>query len=446
VLDVQRAALCIMAASLRSGDPGGWALRDVLTALNAVVAAAGPGMMSQGDLLVSIISLYSMAERQHVAELSGQQGMALDVTVGQQQECWQGIDLTSSLPAVAAAPTVTQLVPHPAAVFHAVEKMGTHLPGLPPSCEAAQWVMINAGQMPAAAAVLLGRCMAAVLPAGFDAQLASQGQQQQQHQADEGGQEVVSQSASTALVDILRGAPAAQVVAVRLCRQRLDEQQLCQVIAWLSALTAARQAPAISSSSCQVPELSVWAGHSTGNSSHQLQELLMGPTGLLELLRRCLLQHSLSQHMQDISGGISSTPATTRNSCRLLLMTACARCLTAVLLASEAALAPSTTEQGATLQEMIQQQALEQVSPGSSLLGIHHFWLIWHSPQQTRLQIMSGSGLLPVQTTRCPVSVLVLAVRGTLLFIACMRVQCGLIAGGGVLYCSRPRLFVHHRL
>jgi len=63
VSDVQRAALCIVAAPVRAGDPEGWALQDVLTALNAVVAAAGPGMLSQGDLLVSIISLYSMVSR-----------------------------------------------------------------------------------------------------------------------------------------------------------------------------------------------------------------------------------------------------------------------------------------------------------------------------------------------------------------------------------------------
>eukprot|EP00775_Hariotina_reticulata_P001692 gene1692-2036_t len=47
---------------------GAW--QDVLTALDAVVAAAGPGMLSQGDLLVGIMALYSMAERQHAAELS----------------------------------------------------------------------------------------------------------------------------------------------------------------------------------------------------------------------------------------------------------------------------------------------------------------------------------------------------------------------------------------
>jgi len=74
------------------------------------------------------------------------------------------------LPATAAAAAaMAELSLHPAATFHAAEKMGGHLPALPPSCEAAAWVMGNAGQMPAASAVLLGRWMAEVLPEGCDA-------------------------------------------------------------------------------------------------------------------------------------------------------------------------------------------------------------------------------------------------------------------------------------
>jgi len=85
------------------------------------------------------------------------------------------------------------------------------------------------------------------------------------------------------LVNILRDHPAAQVVAVRLCRQQLDEQKFCQVIAWLSALTAALQRPATSSSCSSVPAVAHRTGHSPSNSPCLLQELLTGCAGLLEL-------------------------------------------------------------------------------------------------------------------------------------------------------------------
>jgi hypothetical protein len=325
VSELHKAALCIVAAVLRCGDSC-WAWHDILTALDAAVGSAGPGILSQPDLLLQIVLLYCQTEQQLAGDLADQ-AVQLDTVLlvdvpQQQQELGAG---GSSSRAVALATAAAQL-PAASNILHAVEKLGRSLPaGLHPEHTAAQWIVAHAAQLPGAARLLLQRWLAALLPACAHSssadsaaaaaassssgapgtaqaqqgmcEVGAAGVQQQQQQQQEG---------CAALVDVLLKFPVALQLAVQLSRSFLeDKQQQQQLAGWLCILTAAlhkfgNSTGGSSSSSSSGPDqweylsyVSLQGAGVSGNigssSSVRLQQLLLGPSGVLELCKRSLL-------------------------------------------------------------------------------------------------------------------------------------------------------------
>jgi hypothetical protein len=373
VSELHKAALCIVAAVLRCGDSC-WAWQDVLTALDAAVCSAGPGILSQPDLLLQIVLLYCQTEQQLAVDLAQQAvqlGTVLLVDVPQQQ---QGLGAagggSSSSRAVALAAAAAQL-PVPGSIMHAVEKLGKSMPnGLQPEHSAAQWIVAHAGQLPGATSVLLQRWLAAILPACVNSSTDSAaaaaagtgngnsgapctGQTQQQGTSAVGAAVVQQQQQEVcvALVGLLIKFPGALQMAVQLARscveakQQQQQQQQLQLAGWLCILTAALHSLGSSSTGsssgssggCDPSELEYLSyvslqgtGCNSSSSSVGLQQLLLGPSGVLELCKRSLLA---------AAGSAGSSWGST------LVLLACNSCLLAAVNATAAAAAAAADEE-----------------------------------------------------------------------------------------------------
>jgi hypothetical protein len=390
VSELHKAALCVVAAVLRCGDSC-WAWQDVLTALDAAVGSAGPGILSQPDLLLQIVLLYCQIEQQLAGDLA-QQAVQLDavllVDIPQQQQ--QGLGAaggsSSNGRAVALAAAAAQL-PMPSNILHAVEKLGRSLPnGLHPGHTAAQWIVAHSGQLQGATRVLLQRWLAALLPACANSSTESAaaaaagsgssgavgtgqmqqgtpavdapGVQQQQQQQEEG---------CAALVGLLLKFPGALQVAVQLARSCLEakqQQQQLQLASWLCILTAtlhsvgsSTSGSSSSSSGCDPNEweylsyVSLQGAGSNANagsissSSVGLQQLLLGPAGVLELCKRSLLA---------AAGSAGSSWGSS------LVVLACNSCLLAAVNAAAAAAAAGDEGSGSVDGSYAVRQQLEQ--------------------------------------------------------------------------------------
>jgi hypothetical protein len=394
ISELHKAALSIVAAVLRCGDAC-WALADVLTALDAAVGGAGPGILTQPDILLQVVLLYCQTEQQLAADLA-QQAVQLDavllVDVPQQQQ--QGVAGSGSLGnAVALAAAAAQL-PVPSCILHALEKCGRSLPGsLQPDHAAAQWIVAQAAHLPGAARLLLQRWLAVLLPATCSsteaaaaaaaasggsgsaagatqmqqsyAEAASLEQQQQQQQQRQQQQQ---EERCAAIVTLLLKFPGALQLAVQLARscleakQQQQQQQQQQLVGWLCILTAALQSLGSSSSSAAWDYLSyvsmqgVKGANQLSSSSMRLQQLLLGPSGVLELLKRCLL------------AAAGSAVSSWRSS---LVVWACSSCLLAAVDAAAAAAAAAAAEEAGSseavaarllLQQQLLQYGIQQVS------------------------------------------------------------------------------------
>lgn len=323
--DLSKGALCIVAAAVRSGDIC-WSWQDVLITLDAVVAHAGPGVLSQSDLLYNIVLLYIQVEQQLAADLVSQQcsmicsdGVLLsDQQQQQQYMTYAGASGDPQTTAAAAAVAgrglspidlAVQHLPTPSAILHAIQKAATTLPTSQPEDDIAQWVLARAMQLPAAAQQLLQRWMLLLLPAppaaaaagdsgscnGTSQSLEAQLQLQQQQQVSASLMSVLGMY-PTALVEVLHTA--------KQCQESKQQQQ--QLAAWLTVITGAVQSSSSHSSSgnyLAAVSRHVYAaryntdggaqtaGSSSSTSWTLLPELLLGPSGTLELLRRSLLGH-----------------------------------------------------------------------------------------------------------------------------------------------------------
>jgi hypothetical protein len=377
---------------LRCGDAC-WAWQDVLTALDAAVGSAGHGILSQPDLLLQIVLLYCQTEQQLAAELA-QQAVQLDsvllVDVPQQQQQQLGAAGGSSSQgrSVALAAAAAQL-PLPSYILHAVEKCGRSMPaGLGPEHTAAQWVVAHAAQLPGAARMLLQRWLAALLPARTSTEAAAaatsngsaagiaQAQQGTSKAVDE--QQQQQEEGCAALVGLLLKFSGALQLAVQLARGCLEAKQQQQLAGWLCILTAALHSLGMGSSTggssssgskdAEWDYLSYLSVQGTGceaviagssSSSVRLQQLLLGPSGLLELWKRSLLA----------AAGLASSSWGSS-----MVVWACSSCLLAavdaVTAAAAAAAGPGQEDAGSSvavglrlqMEQQLLQYGIQQVS------------------------------------------------------------------------------------
>jgi hypothetical protein len=149
ISDVQRAALLLLRAALRSSCGAVcWQLGRVLEALNTLVEAGGPSFASQPDLLVKITQIYVEAEDQLAVALTQQAGAdPRGVTSG-------------ALPAPARPPP-------PPAICAVLQRTAQLSECLPPGHPVAAWLLARAVTSPAVVQRLLGAWLAACAPLGL---------------------------------------------------------------------------------------------------------------------------------------------------------------------------------------------------------------------------------------------------------------------------------------
>jgi hypothetical protein len=361
--------------------------------------------LSQPDLLLQIVLLYCQTEQQLAGDLA-QQAVQLDavllVDIPQQQQGLgaAGGSSSSNGRAVALAAAAAQL-PVPNSILHAVEKLGRSLPnGLHPEHTAAQWIVAHSGQLQGATRVLLQRWLAALLPAcansstdsaaaaagsGSSGALGTGQMQQGMSAVDAPVVQQQQQEGCAALVGLLLKFPGALQVAVQLARscleakqqQQQQQQQQLQLAGWLCILTAtlhslgsSTSGNSSSSGGCDPSEweyLSYVSLQGTGSdanagsissSSVRLQQLLLGPAGVLELCKRSLLA---------AAGSAGSSWGSS------LVVLACNSCLLAAVNAAAAAAAAAANDGAGIgdgsyavrqqLEQQLLQYGIQQVRP-----------------------------------------------------------------------------------
>lgn len=371
ISDMHKAALCVVAAAVRSGGVC-WSWLDVLTALDAAVGNAGPGMMSQPDLLYNIVQLYCQVEQQLAADLASQQysiahSDGVMLTDQQQQQQY----LTNGTGGVQGGFEVAvQQLPVPNAVLHVLQKLGTAMPQLQPDEITAQWILARATQLPACVQQLLQRWMAALLPKATSAAAFNDSNAATSCPQAAAVLEVKQQELSAALIAALARYPSAVKEALLAAKQCLEEKQQLQLAGWLTVFAGVL----VSCSSGSHPHTphsphdylavisyqsiskhtSNSAGRASSNSSSmiQLPDLVYGPSGLLELLRRSLL------------ASLSAAASSVRASC---VVVGCNTALLATVIAAGAAASAGGAnggvagDAGSCSGERLLQQGMQQV-------------------------------------------------------------------------------------
>jgi hypothetical protein len=415
VSELHKALLCVAAAAMYSEDCC-WNLQDVLTALDAAVGHAGPAVLSQPELLLSITRLYAQVEQQLLLDM--QQQDVLQLQAGQ-----DGMSESATAAAAAAGMMVSgcqhgQLAapPAPAALLAALERMNAgQLSSLHPLDVAAGWMMSHADVLLGAVRLLLQRWMQLLLtsaavqvPPGMQGDAAAganraadkgvavpQQQQQMFGELSEQQQELLQ-----AVLAALQQQPAAVVFVLHLVRDCMDPQQQQHQVhtaAWLAVLSAvlASSSNKLESSimlQAQQQQQYSTAAHSTAddiNSSFTMLQVLLAGQFHNSMPAQNAGYNKNSGNSGSSSNGIrllqltskilmSSTCTAswvnTRSSC--LLLFACSSCLGAVAaaLSTGAAGAAATTSACAEggnkreLEQLLLQQGCQQVGPTCGLM------------------------------------------------------------------------------
>jgi hypothetical protein len=415
VSELHKGALCILAAALYCGDIC-WDLGDVLTAADAAVGYAGAAVLSQPELLLNIVRLYSQVEQQLLSDLQQQQVLQLQATAGDPTAAALGV---GGMEGIRAAPAP------PAAIVHALERVTlAQLASLKPDDVAVGWMLGQAAVVPSAVRLLLQLWMQQLLvapgalPAAATAGEPGAALSQQQQLREEVSEQ--QQELCRAVLAALQQQPAAMAAVLQLLHSGLDPQQQQQgqglqaASAWLAVLTVAlstsseQLARALSSCAQQqhslLPQEPAAGDNDTASSCSILQQLLLGGSssslvaaaaggggrtgGLLQLTRKVL--------MSACTGSWASSWC----SCHLLL--ACCNSLTAVAAAVSSGAVATLGGGGADKQEQEQwllQQGVQQVR--CAWLLVPAFGWTLHNPEPLGVAVyaqhtaLSAAGSVP---------------------------------------------------
>lgn len=359
VSELHKASLCVVAAALHAGDIC-WGLGDVLTATDAAVGHAGPAMLSQPELLLSITRLYAQVEQQLLLDLQQQEVLQLQAA--------ERHGYSSQAPAAAAAS-----LPPPAAIVHVLGKMSAaQLSVLRPDDAAAEWLLGQAAVLPGAVRLLLLHWMQLLLlppPAATSSTAAASGQAADAGSVQQQWRKEQQQNLVSGLLSALQQQPAAVSTVLQLvedCLQPQQQQQQRQAAAWLavlgSLLTSSSNSVAGAVRSQQWQQEMTAGAEGSGRASVTLLSLLLG---------------SQANADTDAAGGGLRAQA----GCSLLLLTckvlasagwdsswgccyllfACSSCLIAVAAAVASEAAAAVCAQAKDAEQRLMQQGIQQV-------------------------------------------------------------------------------------
>lgn len=423
ISELHKAALCVVAAVLYSGDLC-WELCDVLVALDAAVGGAGPAILSQPDLLLSVVRLYAQVEQQLTSDLQHQQHqLHTDHAVA-----FETADL--------AADSMHDQAPlcPPAAIVRALGRMSAaHLTQLQPGDVAAGWVLSQPTVLPGPARLLLQQWMqqllapqAAAAQAGtggarpgtalgstqtppaaaasqsvdgstqghFQHQKQQQQGKQKQQQDEHLSQQLQLQQQADGLWEALLAAllqhPAALSAVLRLLQDCLENlhQQRAHAAAWMAALTAVLLQVVGRGEALTNTTPFNQQNQQLQGSAYALQLLLCGDSGNLPAEGNLPAGAAAAAASADTAGGLHGS---NKHSMGLMLLTmkaltamaagwpsswgqvhlmlATSKCLTAVAAALSSVAVSGAVRQQEGGQQWLLQQGEQQVSEQQLVFG-----------------------------------------------------------------------------